>query len=135
MLAVAYYRDTLGENAKADRVKSIIDEVEECDYVVAPIADNRMFQIIDAFTDGQITNVQCQHALSMTNLGYQYVFKKQKAVDQLQILDHLYLCDFEKNKYNLNAQEESNTSLIKANLSKKKFEDVGQYINELLKND
>ena len=133
MLAVAYYRDTLGEYKNADMVKEIIHDVDGSDLIIAPIADNRMFQIIDAFTDGQITDLQCQYALASTNLGYQYVFKTQNAVDHLTILDHLYLCDFEKNKYNDKSQEESNTSLMKANYSKKKFAGRGKYIDELLK--
>lgn len=135
MLAVAYYRDTLGEYANSDLVREIIHDVEQADYIVAPIADNRMFQIIDAFTDGQITDVQCKHALAATNLGYQYVFKKENTLKHLRILDHLYLCDVEKNKYNVDSQEESNTSLVKANLSKNSFANKGVYIDELLKND
>ena len=31
------------------------------------------FEIIDRFIDGEITDVQCQHCLSATNLGKQYV--------------------------------------------------------------
>ena len=97
MLAVAYYRDTLGEFKNSDTVNEIIYYLDHTDLIIAPIADNRMFQIIDAFTDGQITDLQCQYALASTNLGYQYVFKTPEAVEHLQILDHLYLCDFEKN--------------------------------------
>lgn len=134
MLAVAYYRDTLGKYANSDLVREIIHDVEQADYIVAPIADNRMFQIIDAFTDGQITDVQCKHALAATNLGYQYVFKKENTLKHLRILDHLYLCDVEKNKYNVDSQDESNTSLIKANLSKNRFANDGVYIDKLLKN-
>jgi hypothetical protein len=91
-----------------------------------------MFQIIDAFVDGQITDVQCRHALASTNLGQQYVFKTEKSLAHLDILNHLYLCDTEKNRYNINSQEESNTSLLKANIAKHKFKDSGKYISELL---
>ena len=134
MLAIAYYRKTLGDLANNERVRTLIDEIEGVDYVMAPIADNRMFQIIDAFIDGQITNVQCQHALSATHLGYQFVFRKPECLDHLQILDHLYLCSAEKNRYNNANQSESNTSLNKANISRKKFEGDGVYIDELLEN-
>ena len=133
MLAVAYYRNTLGEYADSDMVREIIYDIDNSDLIIAPIADNRMFQIIDAFVDGQITNFQCQHALAATSLGYQHVFKTENAVEHLEIIDHLYLCDYEKNRYNINAQEESNTSLIKANVSKRKFKDKGLFIDELLK--
>ena len=32
------------------------------------------FEIIESFIDGEITDVQCQHCLSATNMGKQYVF-------------------------------------------------------------
>jgi len=35
-----------------------------------------MFEIIDSFIEGEITDVQCQHCLSATNLGKQYSKKK-----------------------------------------------------------
>lgn len=40
--------------------KTIIDgeiraKANEADYIIVPIADNRMYQIIDSFIDGEIT--------------------------------------------------------------------------------
>lgn len=132
MLAVAYYRETIDEYKNSDRIQSLIASIDECDFVVAPIADNRMFQIIDAFTDNQITDVQCRHALSATNLGYQFVMKNKNTLDNIKILKHLYLCNAEKNRYNIIGQEESNTSLNKAILAKKKFSGEGKYINQII---
>ena len=133
MLAVAYYRDTLGELENNQKVKDIIRRVRQCDYVVAPIADNRMFETIDAFVSGNITDKQCLYALSTTNLGAQYVFKKNKCLDKLDIVSHLYLCQAEKDTYRRKSEIETNTSLNKAILSKEKFAGRGQYIDELLK--
>lgn len=132
MLAVAYYRERLDEYKDNPRIKSIVNRVNKCDYVIAPIADNNMFELIDAFTEGAITDKQCLYALSTTNLGMQYVFKKDKCLDNIDIVEHLYLCQPEKNSYSLLAATESNTSLNKALLAKKKFADVGVYIDELL---
>lgn len=132
MLAVAYYRETIDEYKNHPRIKNIISKIEECDYIIAPIADNRMFQIIDAFIGGEITDAQCKYALSATNLGFQYVFKNKKALEHLSVLNHLYLCKAEKNRYNIFNQEESNTSLNKAIVAKKKFANVGNYIQDIL---
>lgn len=132
MLAVAYFRETIDDYKNSPRIKNIISKINECDYIIAPIADNRMFQIIDAFTEGQITDAQCKYALSYTNLGYQFVFKNQKALDNLEVLNHLYLCNNEKNRYNISNQEESTTSLNKAIIARKKFTNVGNYINGIL---
>lgn len=132
LLAVAYYRETIDEYKNSDRIQKLINDIEKCDFIMAPIADNRMFQIIDAFTDNQITDVQCRHALSATNLGYQFVMKDKKAVSNIKILKHLYLCGVEKNKYSVLGQEESNTSLNKAILAKKQFSNKGKYIMDIL---
>lgn len=74
MLTIAYNWGKLVQCAEAPTVQRLIAELRACDYVVAPIADNRMFDLIDAFVDGEITDVQYQHALSATNLGMQFVF-------------------------------------------------------------
>ena len=132
MLAVAYYRETIDEYKNSDRIQQIISDIDRCDFIMAPIADNRMFQIIDAFTDNQITDIQCRHALSATNLGYQFVMKDKEAISNIKILKHLYLCDVEKNKYSVLGQEESNTSLNKAILAKKQFSNEGNYIVDIL---
>ena len=55
-------------------IKTLIEQSKDCDYIIAPIADNRMFQIINAFIDGEITDEQCKHCLAATNLGMQYIF-------------------------------------------------------------
>lgn len=133
MLAVAYYRETLNDYLDCERVQKIINEVESSDYVVAPIADNRMFQIIDSFINGEITDVQCHHAMSATNLGYQYVFKNESCLSNLNIIRHSYLCGLEKQFYKQKNAVESNTSLNKAIVSKNKYRFDGKYIDELLK--
>ena len=54
-------------------IKKLISKLENIDYVIAPIADNRMYRIINSFIDGEITDEQCKHCLAATNLGNQYV--------------------------------------------------------------
>ena len=71
MLLIAYFRNKLNDYAKHPVILDLLSKLEGVDYIVAPIADNRMFEIIDSFIDGEITDVQCQHCLSATNLGNQ----------------------------------------------------------------
>ena len=66
------------------------------DVIIAPIADNRMFDIINEFVENEITDEQCRHALAATNLGYQYVLKTVKAVDSISYLQEMYVCNKEK---------------------------------------
>lgn len=132
MLAVCYYRDQIPQYADSERILKIRNKVDNCDYVYAPIADNKLFEVIDAFVAEEITDLQCLYALSATHLGYQYVLKTAKALDNLEIIDHLYFSSVEKSFYNKESDIENNTSLHKAFIAKKRYKDQGQYISELL---
>lgn len=132
MLAVCYYRNQIPEFANSKRILQIKDKVDNCDYVYAPIADNKLFEVIDAFVAEEITDLQCLYALSATHLGYQYVLKTKKALENLEIIDHLYYSSVEKSLYNKESDVENNTSLHKAFIAKKRYKDQGKYISELL---
>ena len=74
MMTIAYYRGALDKYKDHAIITRIIKDSRNCDYIIAPIADNRMFKIIDSFIQGEITDEQCKHCLAATNLGKQYVF-------------------------------------------------------------
>lgn len=132
MLAVGLFRNKLTQYENHPKLIAIRDKVANCDFVFAPIADNKVFEVIDAFTAGEITNMQCLYALSATHLGYQYVVKTQKALDNLKIIQHLYYCALEKSMYNKESDIESNTSINKAIIAKKRYKDQGKFISEIL---
>ena len=133
MLLIAYFRNKLNDYAKYPVILDLLSKLEGVDYIVAPIADNRMFEIIDSFIDGEITDVQCQHCLSATNLGNQYVFVTDKALSQLQILRRCYLASDEKSYYLSYKQEESRVGNDKVKVARKKYRGKGEYIEDILK--
>ena len=133
MLLIAYFRNKLNDYAKHPVILDLLSKLEGVDYIVAPVADNRMFEIIDSFIDGEITDVQCQHCLSATNLGNQYVFVTDKALSQLQILRHCYLASDEKSYYLSYKQEESRVGNDKVKVARKKYRGKGEYIEDILK--
>lgn len=133
MLMIAYFRERLGEYANTEIIRRLIEENRGGDYIVAPIADNRMFEIIDQFIDGEITDVQCQHCLSATNLGNQYVFVSQKALKQIHILERCYLADAEKDSYLNSRQESYELNRDKVKVARKQYRDQGNYIEDILK--
>lgn len=132
MLAVASFRGRMGTYGRHPRIKSIRERVTEADYIVAPIADNRMYEIIDQFIDGEITDAQCQHSLSATDLGKQYVFTTQKALDQLRIVEHCFLCTRDRARYEASRSEETAAGLAKAKAARRQYRNTGRYIEELL---
>lgn len=133
MLMIAYFRERLGEYANSELIKELVAEMQGVDYIVAPIADNRMFEIIDQFIDGEITDEQCQHCLSATNLGKQYVFVSEKALNQVELLERCYLAQAEKESYLMSRQESYEMNRDKVKVARKQYRDKGNYIEDILK--
>ena len=132
MLTIAYYRGKLEEYRDHEIIQKLIKKNQAIDYIIAPIADNRMFEIIDSFIDGEITDVQCQHCLSATDLGKQYVFVSQKALDKITLLERCFLTDSEKAFY-LNSKRESfRMNMDKVKLARRQYRNQGDYIEEIL---
>lgn len=133
MLMIAYFRGRLSKYGNLEIIKSLLDELKEIDYIIAPIADNRMFEIIDQFIDGEITDIQCQHCLSATNLGKQYVFISEKSLKQIEILEHCFLSNTEKEYYLTSRQESFEINRDKVKLARKQYRNQGNYIEDILK--
>lgn len=132
MLMIAFFRGRLEEFRNSRAVLELIESMKGIDYIIAPIADNRMFEIIDSFIDGEITDLQCRHCLSATNLVNQYVFVTQKALSQVQILEHCYLAQEEKDYYLQTKKESMEVSQDKVKIARKEYRGQGQYIEEIL---
>lgn len=133
MLTIAYFRGYLEDYKEHKIVNELIKKINDVDYIVAPIADNNMFEIIEDFINGNITDVQCRHALSATDLGYQYVIKSKKALNNLTPLRKCFLTSYERNELkniSLNRIIESDE---KVRMAKQKYNGQGKYINEILK--
>lgn len=132
MLAVAYYRGKLDQYKNHPLIQSIIKKIEASDYLYAPIADNRMFMIIDQFIDGFITDEQCKHCLAATNLGNQYVFLSDKALSRLKILERCFISSLEKEHFISIKEAEVNDGDNKVRAAMIKYRGKGKYIEELL---
>ena len=133
MLAIAYYRGWLHNYNQNETIMKIIYKVENADIIIAPIADNRMFDLISEFVDGTITNEQCEHALAATNLGNQYVIKSKIALEKLEFVKLFFLSSKEKEMYKNRRLENNNINLNKVKVARIEYRGKGQYIDELLK--
>ena len=132
MMTIAYYRGTLDKYDHHPIIKGIVKESRNCDYIIAPTADNRMFQMIDLFIQGEITDEQCKHCLAATNLGYQYVFISENAVSQVNIIEKVYLCEKERKFYREQKDDNIKLGEDKVKLARIKYRGKGKYIDEIL---
>ena len=132
MLAICYYRGTLGEYSRNEKVKTIISSVEDSDVIIAPIADNKMFYIMAQFTEGEINADVALHSLAASNLGYQYVFRSERALERLTPVERYYICKPEREECRARLNERSYEIDTKLKLSKREFKN-GLFIEEILK--
>ena len=132
MMTIAYYRGTLDEYKNHSKIKALVKESRDCDYIIAPIADNRMFQIINSFIAGELTDEQCKHCLAATNLGMQYIFISEKAASQAKIMERCYISANEREYYKDIRLDESKLGDDKVKLAKRQYRGQGRYIDEIL---
>lgn len=132
MMTIAYYRESLEEYENHPLIKKIIAESRDCDYIVAPIADNKMFETINEFIEGNLTDEQCKHCLAATNLGMQYVFLTEKAASRLKIVERCYVCDKEREYYKKLKEDYRKLGNDKVKLAKAQYRGIGKYIDEVL---
>lgn len=132
MMTIAYYRGTLGKYRDHPIIKKLQQDSRDCDYIIAPIADNRMFQIINSFMDGEITDEQCRHCLAATNLGFQYVFVSEEAMRHVRLLERCYISENEKEYYKGIRSSESKLGDDKVKLARITYRGKGKYIDEIL---
>ena len=131
MLSVCYYRGMFKGYESNDKLMAIIQKHLDDDVIIAPIADNRMFRVMQQFGQGEITDVQAIHALSASRLGKQYVFKSEKAVSRLKEIERLYLCKEEKKASVAKSKERAYEIQTKLDLSKREYREGGHYIDEV----
>ena len=133
MLAILYYRGALEGYEINGELKEIIDEIESSDYIIAPIADNQMYDTLEEFKNNRISDIACLHALNANNLGYQYVLKSEKACQCLEVVDRFYLCQEERNYYLSLKRKTSEEGSNKTTLAIAKYRKEGKMFDEIFK--
>ena len=133
MLSIAYFRGWLRDYENNEVIKRILKTIQDVDVIIAPIADNRMFDIINEFVENEITDEQCRHALAATNLGYQYVLKTKKATNSITYLQEMFVCSKEKERCTEDRLLLTINGLQKVKMARIEYKNKGQYIEEILK--
>lgn len=133
MFAIAFFRGWLTDYSDHIVIKRILKTIQDADVIIAPIADNRMFSIINEFVENEITDEQCRHALAATNLGYQYVLKTKKAIDSIVYLKEMFVCNKEKENCAKNRILLTQNGLQKVKMARIEYKNIGRYIEEILR--
>ena len=132
MLAICYFRGYIKDYENNDLIRKIVDRINNSDMVIAPIADNRMFYIMNQFANGDITENVAIHSLSASSLGNQYILKTDNAINNLKAIEKYYVSQSEKAFYIKQLNQRTEMIETKLKLAKREFKD-GLYIEEILK--
>lgn len=133
MIAVCYYRSQIDKYKDTNLVKNIVNDIENSDVIIAPIADNNMYEIMNQFSRGEITDLQAMLALSASHLGKQHVLKTEKACKAISVVERLYLCKEERQYIKNKQQENASIAKDKTKIAIESNRRKGKYIEELLK--
>lgn len=133
MLMVSFFRGQLNEYRNSRRIKELIEEISKYDIIIAPIADNNMYETMNQFARGDITDQQAIHALSASKLGKQHVLKTEKACKCAKVIDRLYLCKEEKNDIEKIRKESATEAYKEGKEAINKYRRQGLYVEEILK--
>ena len=134
MILIAYFRGRLEEYKDSNYIKELLNNIKDIDVIIAPIANNTMYTILDDFINGKITDLQCLNALSANRLGKQYVFLNDKVINKnLKMLERCFYCEHERNDYESLKLKENEIGKNKVIIALREFAGKGKYIEELLK--
>lgn len=132
MLLITYFREKLKNYQNEEYLNTLLDEIKDVDVVIAPIADNTMYSVLDDFTEGKITELQCLNALSANRLGKQYVFLNNKIINSnLKMLEKCYFSTKEREYYRELRKKENEIGKNKVKLALREYAGKGKYIEEM----
>lgn len=133
MLLVCFFRRRIDAYASSPLLQDYVQKAMQAEMIVAPIADNNMFETMNQFARGGITDRQAIAALSASSLGKQIVLKTDAACQRIEAVDRLYLSPEERRDIEIARASSAWTARDKAKLAIEKYRREGRYIEEILK--
>ncbi len=96
-------------NRREEKLEGRFAEYAACDVLIGPIADDKLFSLLELYEDGLIAASLATEVMNCMNYGKQYVLKTEKAVRGLLHRGHVQLIGKEREEYkrsfNIEAQE------------------------------
>lgn len=131
-MLIAYCRGKL-DALKGSALYGRMREMESSfDAVIGPIADDRMFIVLDRFFNGEITDAALVACLSTLQLGNQYVAKTNRACDAVSIVESRILEESELEALRESSMEQREVGIAQAERICREHRREGLYFDELL---
>lgn len=131
-MLVAYHRGRM-ENIKGTAFYDNYQKLtREYDIIIGSIADDKMFQVLDDFFIGNITDVALTKSLAALELGKQYVAVTKKGCEAVKVEREIPLSYLEKRCFQVMAEENRTRGVALANDICRKNRRKGRYYDEIL---
>lgn len=131
-LFVAYNRGHLPGPQNEQLCAALSDIAQGVDFIVGPIADDRMNHVLKEFFAGNITDLALLHCLRDMDLGTQYVAVTEKACRQISILEEHALTGDEMAQFKNQADEIFRSGVQLVRQVTREYRRSGEYFDEIL---
>lgn len=131
-MLVAYHRGKLTPE-RNERLPDLVSDIEDGqDVIIGPIADDRMFLVLDRFFDGAITDQALIACMRGLELGTQYVAKTQAACGHIRILSEKILTEDELAAIRIKSEENRRKGIDVAERNQRRYRREGAYFDEIV---
>lgn len=107
--------DFVLSNRGYDSEIKVINKFKECDVIIGPTADDRMFFLFEMYNNGLVSKANAIKILNVMNYSAQVVLKNENAIKHLRFLHSKEIKGAEKNNYLLAFREDSANSVKRTN--------------------
>lgn len=112
--------------------KEWLAKMDKYDVIIGAIADDRMNEAVQRFTNFALTDKGLYACLKSVNYGYQYVAKSEFACSKIEVLQERTIMESEKDEiqlYSISKRQESRNVINEAAI---KYQREGLYLNEII---
>lgn len=131
-LLIAYHRGKMEAYKGSEIYKRYAGLCNGCDMVIGPIANDRMFVVLDRFFNGEITDFALIQSLSALKLGKQYVALTDKACGKIQIVDENMFSEYDREELKRIGEKNRSSGIAMANDICRKYRRKGRFFDEIL---
>lgn len=132
-MLMAYYRGYLNDYKDTAIYNKYSSLCNGYDVIIGPIADDRMYRVMNSFFNKEITDIQLLNSLSSLKLGIQYVCKTDTACKELTIIEEKLLTKLELAILKDISIERRNEGIKLTEQLLEKYRREGKYFDEILK--
>lgn len=131
-LFVAYNRGKLESVYDTDLYRRVSSLADGVDVICGPIANDRMFVVLERFFTGDITDVALVWSLSALRLDSQFVAKTEKACRAISIVDKREFHVSELEELRALAEANRTRGIAQAEVICRQHRRDGRYFDEIL---